>query len=116
VMVTFDPAAVSVAVKTLHAPTDTLPKFNAPALDVNCPAETPVPDSATARFGFEAFETTAMAPLSSPPTVGLNRTLKVTLCPWPRFKGRLKPLTLKPSPVTVAPEMVTVELPLLVKV
>ena len=50
VMVTLDPLAVSVAVMTLLVPTATLPKFNAPALEVNCPAETPVPDRATANL------------------------------------------------------------------
>ncbi len=110
VMVTLDPAAVSVAVMTLLAPTVTLPNSNAPALDVNCPAETPVPERARVRFGFTAFETTLMAPLASPPTFGLNITLRVTLSPLLRLTGKLKPLRLKPAPVTVAWEMVTVEL------
>ncbi len=110
-MVTLDPVAVSVAVMTLLAPTATLPKSNAPALDVNRPAETPVPERPTARFGFTAFETMLMAPLASPPASGLKVTLKVTLSPWLRLTGKFKPLKPKPTPVTVAWEMVTVEVP-----
>ena len=52
-----------------------------------------------------------MAPLASPPTLGVKVTLKVTLSPCLRLTGRLKPLTPKPAPVMVAWEMVTVELP-----
>lgn len=111
VIVTLDPVAVSVAVMTLLAPTATLPKFNAPALDINDPAETPVPDKPTARFGFTALETTLIAPLASPPALGLKVTLKVTLSPWLRLTGKFKPLKPNPSPATVAWEMVTVEVP-----
>ena len=111
VMVTLDPVAVSVAVMTLLVPTATLPKFNAAALDVNRPAETPVPDRPTVRSGFTAFETTLMAPLASPPALGLKVTLKVTPSPWLRLMGKFKPLKPKPAPVTVAWEMVTIELP-----
>lgn len=109
VMVTLEPVAVSVAVKVLLVPTVTPPKSNTPALDVNRPPETPVPERATARFGFDASETTAMAPLTAPPTFGLKRTLKVMLCPPFRLKGKVRPLKLKPAPVTVAWEMVSVE-------
>jgi len=110
-MVTLDPVAIRVVVRLLLVPTVTLPKFKALALEVNRPAETPVPARAIARFGFEAFETTAIAPLALPTTLGVKRTLKVTLCPLFRIKGRLKPPKLNPAPVTVACEIVTVEFP-----
>lgn len=109
-MVTLDPVAVRSTVRALLVPTATLPKFNAVALEANRPAETPVPDTAIARLGFDAFETTATVPLTVPPACGVKRTLKVTLCPWLRLKGRLRPLKLNPAPVTVACDMVTVEL------
>ena len=79
-MVTLDPVAVRVVIRLLLAPTVTLLKFKALALGVNCPVETPVPDRAMVRFGLEAFETTAIAPLTLPPAFGAKRTLKVTLC------------------------------------
>jgi hypothetical protein len=43
-------------------------------------------------------------------------TLNVALWPAPRFSGRFKPVTLKPDPVAVTCEMVTLELPELVSV
>jgi len=115
-MVTLDPVAIRVVVRLLLVPTVTLPKFKALALEVNRPAETPVPARAIARFGFEAFETTAIAPLALPTTFGVKRTLKVTLCPLFRLKGSLKPLKLNPAPVPVACEIVTVEFPEFVNV
>lgn len=114
-MVTLDPVAVNVAVMLLLAPTATVPKFKAPALAVNCPAGTPVPDSAIARSGV-VFETTAIDPVILPLAAGVQSTLKVTLCPLLRVTGRVKPLTPKPGPVTVACEMATVELPVFVNV
>jgi hypothetical protein len=110
--VTFEVVAVRVAVRVLLVPTVTLPKAKAVALEVNRPPEMPVPDRAMVRAGlFEAFETIAIPPLVLPTTFGVKRTLKVTLCPLFRLKGRLKPLKLKPAPVTVACETVTVEFP-----
>ncbi len=115
-MVTFDPVAVSVVVTLLLLPTTTLPKFRALTLEVNCPAETPVPTRAMTKVGFEAFETTAIAPLTLPPAFGVNRIAKVMLWPLFRLNGRLRPLTPNPAPVTVARETVAVELPEFVNV
>jgi len=114
--VTFELVAVRVAVRVLLVPTVTLPKSKAVALEVNWPPEMPVPDSAMVRAGFEAFEAIAIPPLVLPATFGVKRTLKVTLCPLLRLKGRLKPLKLKPVPVIVACEIVTVEFPEFVNV
>ena len=114
--VTLDPVAVRRAVRVLLVPTVTLPKFTAVALEVNWPAETPVPDSAIVRSGFQPSETTAIPPLALPPTSGVKRTLKVTLCPLFRLKGRFKPLKLNPAPVTMTWEIGTVESPALVNV
>jgi hypothetical protein len=109
VMVTLDPVAVRVAIRVLLVPTGTLPKFKAPALEVNCPAETPVPDNAMPSVGFGAFETTETVPFTSPLAHGVNRTLNVMLCPLLRFRGRVKPRTPKPVPATAACKRVTVE-------
>lgn len=114
--VTLDPVAVRVAVSILLVPRVTLPKFKVVTLVIKWPAEMPVPDRAILRAGVEAFETTAIPALVLPPTFGVKRTLKVTLCPLFRLKGRLKPLKLNPAPVTVACEIVTVDLPELVNV
>jgi hypothetical protein len=115
-MVTFDPVAVRVAVTLLLEPTARLPKFKVLALEVNCPAGTPVPERAIAKAAVDAFETTAIVPVMLPLAFGVQRTLKVTLCPCLSLTGKLKPLTPKPGPVTVACEMVTVESPAFVKV
>ena len=104
------------AVWVLLVPTVTLPKFKKVALELNWPAEMPVPDRATVRAGFKAFETIAIPPLMLPATFGVKRTLKVTLCPLFRLKGRLKPLKLNPAPVAVACEIITGALPEFVNV
>jgi hypothetical protein len=114
--VTLDAVAVRVVVRLLLVPTVTMPKFKALALEVNRPAEMPAPARAMVRFGFEAFETTVIAPLALPPVFGAKRALKVTLCPLFRLKGRANPLQPNPAPVTVACEIVTVELPEFVNV
>jgi hypothetical protein len=113
-MVTFDPVAVRVAVTLLLAPTATLPKFKAVMLELSVPGVMPLPERTMAKSG--AVEATAIVPVMPPSAGGVQRTLKVTLCPWPRLTGRLKPLTPKPGPVTVACETVTVESPVLVNV
>src|SRR5690242_12975605 len=110
-MVTLDPVAASVAIRVLLVPTGTLPKFKVAALDVNCPAETPVPDNAMSIFGFGALATTETAPFTSPLAHGVNRTVKVMLCPLLRFRGRVRPRTPKPVPATAACKRVTVEVP-----
>jgi hypothetical protein len=113
---TLEPVAVRVAVRVLLMPTVTLPKFKPVALDVSWPAETPFPDRAIVKLGFEAFETIAIPPLVLPPTLGVKRILRVALCPLFRLRGKLRPYKLNPAPVTVAWEIVTVELPELVNV
>ena len=97
-----EPVAVRVAVRVLLMPTVTLPKFRAVALEVICPAEIPLPDRATDKSGFEAFETIAIRPLVFPPTLGVKRMLKVTLCLLFRLRGNLRLLKPNPAPVTVA--------------
>ena len=114
--VTLDPVAVRVAFRVFLVPTVTLPKFKSVALGVNWPAEMPVPERGIVRFGFEAFESTVMPPLALPSAFGLNPTLKVTLCPLSRLKGRLNPVKPNAAPVMLACEMVTMESPELVNI
>jgi hypothetical protein len=115
-IVTLDPAAARFIFRTLLVPTGTLPKFNALMLEVNSPVETPLADSAMARFGFAAFEATAIFPRMFPAVLAVKITLKVMLCPLARVTGRGKPLVPNGPPVTFTPEMVTAELPVLVSV
>ena len=114
--ITLDPVAVRVAVRVLLVPTVTLPKFKAVTLEVIRPAGIPFPDRAIDKSGVEAFETIAIRPLVFPPTLGVKRMLKVTLCLLFRLRGNLRLLKLNPAPVTLAWEIVTVELPELVNV
>lgn len=110
-ILTLDTVAVRVALRVLLVRMVTLPKFKAVRLEVKRPAGIPLPARAMVKVGFEAFETTAIAPLALPTTFGVKRILKVTLCPLFRLKGKFKPLKRNPAPVTVAFEIATVELP-----
>jgi hypothetical protein len=71
--------AVRVALRVLLVRMVTLPKFKAVGLEVNLPAEIPLPARAIVKVGFEGFETTAIAPLALPTIFGVKRILKVTL-------------------------------------
>ena len=100
----------------LLLPTCTLPKLTLDGLAVNAPALTPVPESGRLSVGFDALLVIAMFPLAFPLAEGVKPTLKVALCPAVSVKGRVSPLRLKPLPVAVACEMVTLVPPLLVSV
>jgi hypothetical protein len=52
-----------------------------------------------------------MFPPTEPPVVGAKATPKVKLCPGVKVKGRVKLLTLKALPLTLACVMVTLEPP-----
>jgi hypothetical protein len=110
-ILTLDTVAVRVALRVLLVRMVALPKFKAVRLEVKRPAGIPLPARAMVKVGFEAFETTAIAPLALPTTFGVKRILKVTLCPLFRLKGKFKPLKRNPAPVTVAFEIAIVELP-----
>jgi hypothetical protein len=115
-IVTLDPVAERLAVSVLMLPTFTLPKFKVLALEVSFPPETPVPESAIVSEEFEAFEFTVIPPLELPPAFGVKTTLNVTLSPLFKVIGRLSPLRLNPVPLTFACEIISAEVPLLVKV
>ncbi len=108
-IVKLDPCAVRVVLTVLLVPTATFPKFSVVKLEVNRAVETPLPDKAISSFEFEASETTSIVPVMLPSPKGVHKTLKVTLWPRSSFRGRVKPLTPKPGPVTLACEIVTVE-------
>ena len=62
------------------------------------------------------MEVMATFPLTAPPAVGANCTLKVALCPAVRVRGKVSPLSVKPVPVAAAAEMVRLDPPEFVRV
>jgi len=76
----------------------------------------PVPVSGTFSVEFAALEVMAKLPVTAPPAVGENFVLKLTLWPAVSVVGKVKPLTLKPEPVVLAAEIVTLVPPELVRV
>ena len=79
-MVTLDPPVlVTVSERDLLLPTVTLPKPSVVGFAPSVPCETPVPESAIFRVGFEAFETMLMLPLAPEAEAGVNVTVKVAL-------------------------------------
>jgi hypothetical protein len=73
-----------------------------------------VPDRETFKVGFEALELTLMPPVALAADCGANSALKVTLAPGLRSSGKLSLVILKPVPVTVACEIVTLVPPVFV--
>jgi hypothetical protein len=69
---------------------------------VNVPCVTPVPESGMLKFESEAVEVMLALPLELPADCGAKVTEKVVLWPAPSVRGKVKPLRLKPVPVTVA--------------
>src|SRR5512146_687086 len=67
----------------------------------------PVPLSATAVGELVALLAKLKLPLTVPVTVGAKFTVNDALCPAASVNGSVGPLTLKPAPVVVACEMVT---------
>ena len=95
-------------------PTSTLPKPKLDGLAVNAPGATPVPDSATFNVGLLALLRIARFPVAEPAVVGAKITLTDLLCPAASVKGNVNVPRLKPVPVIVACETVTLVPPVLV--
>ena len=75
----------------------------------------PAPESEIVAGELVALLTTDTLPDTLPATVGANPTLSEALCPAARLSGNGIPLTLKPAPVTLTCEMITVLFPELVR-
>jgi len=117
VTVTLAPLAVSLPVPELLSPTVTLPRLRVAGEALSVPtAAVPVPDKDTVNRGFEALEVTVTFPLAVPVVLGANFTVKVTLCPAPRVKEELMPLSVNPVPLMDTLETETLEPPLFVMV
>jgi len=76
----------------------------------------PVPVSGTFSAELAALDVTAKLPVTLALAVGENFMLKLTLWPAVSVVGKVKPLTLKPEPVALAEEIVTLVPPELVRV
>ena len=76
----------------------------------------PVPAREIVRGEPEALLAIETLPVKLPLEPGAKRTLSVAVDPGAMLTGTANPLMLKPAPEAVAPEMVTLELPLLVRV
>lgn len=74
---------------------------------VRVPGAIPVPEKVSSKGEFEALLTIATLPAKLPELTGANFALKVALFPGPRFRGRLSPVMLNPTPVTFACVTVT---------
>ena len=73
----------------------------------------PVPERGSLAGEFVALLTIETLPVTLPAAVGAKVTLKLAFCPAGKVKGRDRPLTLKPVPVTLICEIVTPALPVL---
>lgn len=118
VTVTSPPEAARVPVAVPLVPTVTLPKLSVDGATANCNCNglAAIPVSGIASVVSEAFEVIATLPLALPVVLGLNITVNLAVCPAAKFSGRLRPLTLKPAPVTGACVTVTLDVPVLVSV
>jgi len=83
-------------------PTCRLPKLKLVGVAERLPAATAVPERARLTALLEPLSVSTRVPLALPADSGAKTTLKLVLCPGIRVKGRLKPVVLKPSPVTAA--------------
>lgn len=111
------PVFVSVTFCELLAPTLMLGNVTLDGLAVSVNvAATPVPDSGIESGEFGALLEMEMEPLAEPAVVGSKATLNVRFCPALMVTEGVSPVMLKPAPVTVAAEIVSVELPPFVSV
>jgi len=94
-----------------------LPKLRLDGFAASAPPVTPVPDKGILSVGLEALLVRERVPLAAPADCGAKTTLKFELL-WPgaKVKGRFKPFTVNPEPVTAACVMLTLEPPELVRV
>lgn len=106
-MVTLEfPAFVKAALKSLLLPKLTLPKLKLDVLNFrSCVPATPVPLSAIVSSEFGALLVSETEPLTLPAALGEKTTLNVAFEPLGIVIGALRPVMLKPVPVTVALEM-----------
>ena len=112
-MVTLEfPLLVSVTFRELLLPVFTLPKLRLVGLAARrCVATTPVPLRLIPSGELGALLTREIEPVELVAVAGVKTALKLARFPAAMVNGVVKPLRLKPVPVTLACEMVTLPLP-----
>jgi hypothetical protein len=105
------PPFVRVIVCELLPPTFTLPKLSLAGEAVKLPC-VPVPLNAIVSGEFGPLLTTEMLPVSLPELVGVNVALIVADWPAVKVNGVVTPEIVKPVPVTLTAETVTLAVPL----
>lgn len=93
-----------------------MPKLKLVGFAVRLPAATAVAESVIFSGLLAPLLVSAKFPLTLPADCGLKTTLKVVLCPGAKVTGRVKPVVLKPVPVTLACVMVRLVPPVLLSV
>lgn len=113
--VTLDPPVlVTFSVRFELFPTSTLPKLKLEGFAVSAPGVTPVPDKAMLSVGLLALLMMARLPLADPALEGAKVTLTDLFWPAASVKGSVNAPRLKPVPLSVACETVTLVPPELV--
>ena len=115
-IVTVEPVALSVPDRDAFEPVLTLPKFKFAGVSVNCPGALSLPVSPMFSCGLEASERIKRFPITDPATLGVKTTPNVTLLPTPKIDGRDKLLAVNIALDMLACEIVTLVVPVLVKV
>lgn len=115
-IVTGEPVALSVPDKDALEPVLTLPKLKFAGDNANWPGALSLPESAMFSCGFEASEKIESFPAIDPATVGVKTTPNVTLWPAPKIDGRDKLLAVNIALDMLACEIVTLVVPVLVRV
>jgi len=83
-----------------------------PGVTPNVPLDVvPLPVRGTATEGSDALELRERVALAVPVVDGANVTERLVLAPAAKLYGNVRPLTLKPVPLTVALEMVRLDPP-----
>ena len=76
----------------------------------------PVPVTAITGAALAALLTTVTVPLNAPVVLGANAMFIIADCPAASVAPVIPPVTLNPEPLMLTPEMITLELPLLISV
>ena len=97
-------------------PVLTLPKIKFAGDSVNWPGALSLPASAMFSCGLEASERIESFPVMDPATLGVKTTPNVTLLPAPKIDGRDKLLAVNIALDILACEIVTLVVPVLVRV
>jgi hypothetical protein len=109
------PVLVKAALKSLLLPTFTLPKLRFAVLNAStCVPAAPVPLNAIVNGELGALLVSEIEPVTAPAAVGVKTALNVLFEPVGIVSGVLRPVIVKPAPLTVAPDITRLAVPLLI--